>query len=200
MKKILPVKIDAIITSECWTYWKMAIIQTLPDYMIWLSSHLDIFQNLDSVYFGKDLKVFSNEYYSDILDIEEIKIYSISYNKIIEFIKNCINSDFYYTVFILKNLNNECNNLHILHDSNNIFHEIFIYGYDDENKVFNSISISENNYFKPTTIAYDKLKNGYLTMQKYFYYNPSQYNFKRDFSYLISRSKVNYKYKTKEYY
>ena len=144
MKRILPIQTNTYLRIECWTYYQMAIIQTLPDYMIWLSSHMDVFYYEaigEGLYFGNRTKPFSPEYYRDILDIEEINLYDVHPDAIIDRIIDELNREYYYIVF--------------LRDDNNDSHEAFIYGYDLEQKLFFSIAINESGKFE---IRYNKLR------------------------------------------
>ena len=47
MKKTLTICEKPIITSECFTYYKMAIIQTIPNYEAWLINRFKLFIDED---------------------------------------------------------------------------------------------------------------------------------------------------------
>lgn len=186
-KVILPCKINTNLGIECWTFYKMAIIQTLPEHMNWLSSHMNIFcgELGEGVYFGKDNRPHDSAYYSDILDIEEIDIYSVAPNKIAERIKHELNNDFYYVVF--------------LRNEEGFSHEIFIYGYDDSNHSFNTVAIGENGHFCETLISYETVIEQYCNNYEYLKLNPDQYYCKSNFGYVMYRMKPNTKYIRKNY-
>ena len=188
MKKILPIQTNTYLRVECWTYYQMAIIQTLPDYMIWLSSHMDVFYYEaigEGLYFGNRTKPFSPEYYRDILDIEEINLYDVHPDAIIDRIIDELNREYYYIVF--------------LRDDNNDSHEAFIYGYDLEQKSFSSIAINESGKFEPTEISFEDVIEGYSKEYKYYKDNCNQYYCRRSFGYIMSRMKPSLRYLTQNY-
>lgn len=188
-RKILPVLLNTKLQIECWTYYKMAIIQTLPNYMNWLSSHMDLFYGdmSEGLYYGNLPKLNQPEYYSDILDIEEIDLYSVSVDKIVDEIKNTINEDFYYLLYIRTN------------DQDS--HEVFIYGYDDKERFFHSLGLENNGHFGPVKISYERLYDGYSSEIEFFKEHPEDYYRRRDFGfgYVMCRIKPNYRYISKNY-
>ena len=73
--KKLPLKKNPIITSECWTYYKMAIIETHANAQAWLASHMKLMSTTDpfaKAFYGENMCIHNMHYYADILDIEEI--------------------------------------------------------------------------------------------------------------------------------
>ena len=186
MKKTLPVEINAKLKIECWTYYKMAVIQTLPDYMRWLSSHMKVVGGVfgKAVYFGEQ-KPHPPGYFSDILTIEEIDLFSVSPGSIAKRIIREIDDGWYYVVF--------------LRDGDNDSHEAFIYGYDDTEEVFYTISFNNELQFYANTISFAQLENGYRTDYEYYINNPQDYYSKFDFGYVMSRIKPTDKYIRKNY-
>ncbi len=167
----------------------MAVIQTLPNHMNWLSSHMDLFfgDMSEGLYYGNLPRLNQPEYYLDILNIEEIDLYSVSGDKIIDEIKNAIDDDFYYLVYTRTN--------------NQDSHEVFIYGYDDEECTFNSFGLRDNGHFGPVKISYDRLRDGYNNEIGFFKEHPEDYYRRRDFGfgYVMCRMKPNYRYISKNY-
>lgn len=186
MEKILPVELDTKLKIECWTYYKLSIIQTLPNHMNWLSSHMDIYAGEmgEGVYFGNQKPHLPN-YYSDILHIEEIDLYDVATERIVDRIKSEIDNDFYYVLF--------------LRDANGFSHEAFIYGYSDKHDVFYTISMNENKQFYSHEISYRELSNGYRNDYNYYIDNPDLYYHRHDFGYVMSRIKPEMKYINKNY-
>lgn len=41
--KILDVCSNPLITSECWTYYKFAVMQTSDYFDVWLTNHMDLY-------------------------------------------------------------------------------------------------------------------------------------------------------------
>ena len=55
MKKILNISNDTLVNSECWTYYKFAIMQNSKSFDVWLTNHMELYieQNGNAV-FGYD--------------------------------------------------------------------------------------------------------------------------------------------------
>ena len=95
MKK-LKVAQDALVTSECWTYYKLAVAQTSPKFNEWLATHLQVFTySYGDTVFGECGKMYPISYFSDILDIKEIDVFDVSQENIIDFIIEQIDNGFY---------------------------------------------------------------------------------------------------------
>lgn len=79
MNKTLPVELNACIKTECWTYMRMCVIQTMENYEKWLYTHMTTFVdcNTRTSYFGDYTKVHSSDYYRDILETEELSIFAL---------------------------------------------------------------------------------------------------------------------------
>lgn len=77
-EKILNISNDLLINSECWTYYKFAIIQTSDYFETWLTNHMDLYidQNANAI-FGNDGMMYPLSYYSDILNIGEKHILDV---------------------------------------------------------------------------------------------------------------------------
>lgn len=187
MKKNLPICESPALTMECWTSYKLAIIQTLPNHMNWLASHLNIYWATmgEKLYFGTGPKPHNMEYYSDILTIQEMDLYSIKPSDIVKHIKSCINNDFYYVVF--------------LRNENGQVHDNLLYGYDDSANAFDAFALSENGRFNRKTITYEELYNGYHNNYVYYEENTANYYERHDFGYVMYVMKPNSKYIEKNY-
>ena len=186
-KVVLPISTNTELKIECWTFYKMSIIQTLPEYMNWLSSHMNIFYGEigEKIYFGIGPHPHDVTYFSDILDIDEIDLYAVKPSNLIKKIKSEIDMDYYYVVF-LRNEEGES-------------HEIFIYGYDDNITSFYTFDLIENGNFVPALIRYDKVEEHYCNDYQYYLHNPEQYYCKIKFGYVMYRIKTRNKYKHKNY-
>lgn len=187
MRKILPVELQAKVTTECWNYYKLAIIQTMPDYEKWLSSHLNLSVgiNTDEVYFGAYGKPHNSDYFSDILDIREYNIYELSSETIIEWVKTQIDQDWYCSVFLGSRWEN--------------LHECFIYGYDCEALQFYTISLNEWGHFQENIVSFGWLQDGYRNLIRFYQSHPDLYLSKKSFNFLVSCLKPCDKYLTKDY-
>lgn len=187
MNRILPLELKSKIQTECWTYYKLAIIETLPNYENWLSSHMSVCIDTvdEQVYFGNENKPHPLEYYSEILDIEELDLCSIYSDSLIEKIKERINNGWYFVTFVC--------------DENEYLHEVFLYGYADEENTLFSISLNERGHFEQRIISNEWLKIGYQRLLEYFKRNPESYYSRRDYGYLIFCLRPCYKYFYKDY-
>lgn len=87
MKKILNISNDTLVNSECWTYYKFAIMQNSKSFDVWLTNHMELYieQNGNAV-FGYDGMMYPLSYYGDILNIREKHILDISAEQIVSFL------------------------------------------------------------------------------------------------------------------
>ena len=159
MIKKLPIVIkDAEIVSECWTFERMAILQTSPYATDWLASHMNIFMT-DSfyTYFGENFHMYRPQYYEDILNQKKINIFQIPDSQILDEIKQKIDSGDYVVICTMLGYNSE---------NNPYFHEILIYGYDDDNKCFFT-TLMENRIFTESTFPYESVSNAFPLVKKH---------------------------------
>lgn len=186
-KKSLPVIINPSLKMECWTYYKMAILQTLPEHMNWLAAHMNLYYGDmgEGLCFGSGPTPHPPEYFCDILNIEEIDLFAVRSCDIVNRIKSEINNNYYFVVF--------------LRYSDNVSHESFIYGYDDSTKVFKTVSFGNSLGIHPSEISYDEVQMGYHNDVEFFKNHPSLYYIRRSFGYVMSRIQPVKKYLTKNY-
>ncbi len=134
MMKKLPIVLPPDIVSECWTIYKMAVIQTHPNVEEWLAS-----KKLDVFLYGKNRPFFGEfgecgamyplSYFNDILQCHEVTI--ANPGDIVEVVEREIDQGHYLVV--------DLNFTTLMHDTAHeapYIHEILIYGYDEERKVF----------------------------------------------------------------
>lgn len=185
MKQILPVQLIAYINTECWTYIRMCIIQTLPNYQKWLFSHMTMFTNCQekTIYFGDYRYVLSTDYYKDILNITEKNIFAI--DDIKAFIIEHINNDDYISVFV--------------RHSNDYDHEIFIYVYDDSTEEFDSVALWDNGKFVSKKIKYKEIVQGFSKLKKALMNNPNPLFQRREYTFLLCTLKPCYEYLSRDY-
>ena len=133
MKK-LPIVLPPDIVSECWTIYKMAIIQTHPNVEEWIASKkLDVF--FDAKYrpfyakYGENGTMYPLSHFHDILNYGEVPIHDP--DDIIDRIQREIEDGRYIVVDLnFTTLTGDTD-----HDAPYI-HEILIYGYDQERRIF----------------------------------------------------------------
>lgn len=155
MEKILPIEIKPMVTSECWTYYKFAILQTVNSFDYWLSTHMAIcMDNNGRVLFGENGSIYPLSYYSEILSVSEKKYGSISKSDIIDFLICEIDKGNY--VILDVNYNKIANRSREVFR----FHETLIYGYNKKEKVFYSPILS-NGIFRQEKISFDCMAESY---------------------------------------
>ncbi len=165
---------------------RMCIIQTLPNYEKWLYTHMTmIVENIDIVpLFGECTCPHPADYYSDIIDIEEINIFAVSVDEIIEYIKDNINNGFYISVFVRM--------------ESGYNHEVFIYGYNDDEKKFSSVALNDLG-FLPQEVEYEYIKNSYRLLVEQYLEIPVDIFSRRPYNYLLSRIKPIDRYLRRNY-
>ena len=157
-KVILPINTNTSITSECWTYNKLAIIETSPYASSWLASHFELyFDNNFNVFFGKYNDLYHLDYFNEILQYEEIPIQNIDAKKIVDLIINEIINMNYVVVYLP-------------HDRTMI-HEIILHGFDIENRCFFYTDII-NGKFRETSISFEAFEIAHNKVYEYFKAHP----------------------------
>ena len=186
-KKELPLELNSDIKMECWTNYKMAIIKTLPNFMNWLSSHIDVYYDeiWGGIFFGEGTRPHDSEYYRDILDIEEVDLFTIAPDDIVDVIKYAINHNYYYVVY--------------LRNQEGASHEILVYGYDDSVSSFLTLSNRQKKGFLPDKILYSQVEEEYKSDFTFYKEHSEMYYERRFFGYVMSKIKPVNKYQFKNY-
>lgn len=186
--KKLPIIIKPMITSECWTYYKMAIIQTIPNYEIWLANRFQIYTNeYNDSNFGENGKIYPLSYFSDILEIHDEKILTIPSNKIIEFIVNKIDQGTYLVIDT-----NLCK-LHNIPNSPLKFHETLVYGYDTEKEEL-LVTLLINHTFHEVNITFQAFQDSYSDILNYYLRNKDRIFTRRKYYHGVTSLKPKLKY------
>ena len=85
----LPIKIRPVITSECWTYYKLAIMQTSPEFVPWTVNHMRMYTEFTAhSAYGDDGTIYTLEHFNDFLEIEDGNLMSVGENDIIDYLVN----------------------------------------------------------------------------------------------------------------
>ena len=168
MKK-LPLKVDALILSECWTYFRMAIIETSPFKETWIATHFRIFSYHDfSVMFGENGRMHPMNYFSDILSFREIPVSQVSCNNLIETLIKEIEQDSYVIL--------DCNFPKIFPDASEEFHlhETYLFGFDDEKEVFYGTVLQNSGRFEEMEIPFGRVLAAFADIPSYFSKYPEE--------------------------
>lgn len=154
----LPIKTNASITSECWTYYKLSIIETSPNADAWLASHfLLYFDNNFNAFLGENNSIYNLDYYNDILEYEEIPIERIDPENIIKIIIDEIRLGNYIVVY--------------LPHPRSTIHEIVIHGYDVYNELF-FYNYLVNGKFTEISMSFTDFKREHDKVYSFFKKNP----------------------------
>lgn len=161
-KKILEIEKNVLITSECWNYYKFAIIQTIPGFEYWLTNHMKVFlEQGGRAVFGENGTMYPISYFFDLLEFKDGNILSINPNSIIEFLLNKIDANEYIIIDL---------NYDKIKDHNATtfrLHETLIYGYDFEKKEFIT-PILEGDIFKESHVAFEAVEKAYGDAWNYY--------------------------------
>lgn len=185
----LPIQINALITSECWTYYKMAIIETSPCRHTWMASHIIPYVSNDfRSLFGENGTMYPLNYYSDILSMDEIFLQQVNDTNIIErIIKK--NENGYYIII-------DCNLPMLFREECEGFylHETLLFGFDEKEKVFFTTALQQSRIFKDVKIPFHRLINSFKNMSFHFKNNPETMVNRRNYFYNITRLRLNEDY------
>ncbi len=188
-QKKLPLEMKPLIMSECWTFNKLAIIQTLPNFDLWLASHLKIYTRGDGkAFFGEYGTRHPLSYYCDILEIREKRRYNLASDQLIDYIISEIDQGNYLVIDV--NLNKLTN----INATTFFRHIVMIHGYDILSQEF-FVPIYSNFTFKEIRVKFDAFKASYEDAQNYFYQNENEIFRRRNFFLGITILTPRYNYK-----
>jgi len=158
MIKTLPIKIDAIVQSECWTYYKLAIIEAYKNGRDWIASHMPLYvDGKGSAWFGNsDNAILGMRYFSDILLFEKMSFWEINVNEIIDSIINLIDSNKYALIYLFTPPDYKKE------------HDYLIYGYDKDNKKFFTSNIKNGGRFIKCSISFNEFIKGFIEIRKWY--------------------------------
>ena len=150
--KRLPVKADAAIMTECWTYVKLAVIQSSSLGNAWLATHFDIFiDNEFKIHFGHIDKAYRMMDYNDLLDYSEINYLNVHPSRIVDLLISEIENNNYVSLFLS--------------------HFYLVHGFDNEKKVFN-ICCGVGGGFKENLYTYSEVEALYTQFYECYHNSP----------------------------
>ena len=187
----LPFDYNAAVVTECWTFYRLAIIQTTPFGREWLASHLRVFmQRRFRVYFGENFQIYYHQYYHDILRYEGIDIRTLPPESLVDLLKRHVRQGRYTLV--------ECDfdQLNGQPSGKPVFHEILVYGFDDERQVFFTPVLGASRRFSRWEVPYACLIESYRSMRKYMTAHPAeQYHLMNHYHYMVTRISIDPHYR-----
>ena len=160
-QKKLPIVIDNYVKSECWTQILLSIIQTSKAAPAWIAAHIGIIGTEEMDYnYGNLSKIFSYRNALDILNFEEVSIWNIKPENIVEYLKSEIDAD-NYMIVELKHESDDKQKYWI--------HEQLIFGHDDEQQaLFGSVLDNKKGKFVEISISYNEMKDLYSNSYEHF--------------------------------
>lgn len=163
--KVLKIKKKPFITSECWSFYRLAILQTSIYADAWLSSHMDIFfiENQFCAVFGDySGRNYGIDYFNDILKYEKIEMKNYSYIEFCNMLFCEINSNNYVVL--------DLNFSYLSCDREDKFklHENLIYGYDKQKEIFYSFTLKSNGEFVDVELGFDEVYKSYNSIYRYY--------------------------------
>jgi len=171
-RKLLQMEKKPMITSECWSYYMFAVIQTAAHFNMWLAGHMSIYMQNDMILFGEVSK-YRLSYYGDILDIGEQSIYSVSEKEIAKFLIEQIDKGYCIILDM---------NIHKLYDPASedfLLHETLIYGYDTKCKMFLT-PLLLNGTFREKAVPFESVEESYKDIRNHYEQNVDQLFTRRD--------------------
>lgn len=186
VRKLLQVEKTPMITSECWSYYKFAVMQTTNYFDMWLASHMNIYMQNDSVIFGEGSR-YPLSYYGEILEISEQGIHLVSEKEISQFLIDQIDNGYYIILDM---------NINKLYDSASMdfrMHETLIYGYDTKCKRFLT-PLLLNGTFKEKSVSFESVEDSYKDILNYYRQNVGRLFSRRDWFAPITLIKPKYNY------
>ncbi len=162
-KKTLKISENPIVSSECFSYFKMGIIQTIPNYEEWLGDRFKLFIDSDGdARFGEHGVIYTLSSFSDILKIEDGRIFEVDKERLIPFIMESIDAGKYVMLDLnFAKISEKC-------ERDFQLHETLVYGYDlaaEELIVTELVNFS----FREARIPFDKARDAYEDVRRFFY-------------------------------
>ncbi|MCI9414474.1 MAG: hypothetical protein HFJ79_04740 [Clostridiales bacterium] len=157
MKQILPICIENSLPTECWSYYRFAIIEAYPHLIPWMVQHYQhIFSGYGwEVFHGQNgAKYDQLTYYSDALITHGMYHEEVSSSDLIPFIREKINQGLYPLI--------ECDYSLLLGKEPGHTHEVLVYGYDDENQ-FIFFPFLKNVKWKSKTVGYADFQRAFAS-------------------------------------
>ncbi|MDR1326445.1 MAG: hypothetical protein LBK00_10460 [Treponema sp.] len=181
--KQLPIKLRPAITSECWTYNRTCIIETDPSGPEWVASHYTLFMHSGGhISFGDGFDKPSMSYY-DILEHQCVPLEQYGARELIQRFEQWIDEGYYVIVDVnLGDLVKDYKNFKV--------HEILLYGYDEQRRVFYSpLQNERNGQFESFELEYDVIPPAIESVVAYYREAPLD-RFERFFNFFYPLSKL----------
>lgn len=176
-RNILPITIDSLITSECWTFYKFAVMQTTATYKDWLMDFMKVWTDEKGIsFFGSPKERTQQSYYSDVLEIKDGHLLSRSPETIIDYIIDNIDSGYYVLL--------DVNYRRLYGDEQSFYlHEVLLHGYDRQKEIFYAPTLTSG--FVEDVIPFEDLKCAFADVLKYYHEDHNNIFWRRYWTYGI---------------
>ena len=163
MKKTLPLALEnAAVVTECWTFEKLAVIQTSPLAEDWLASHLRLYiDTCFCAHFGETSDLHRPMYYDDLLHSRQLDYRRFTPETIVGAVKEQLEEGRYVSLYADWSLG----------QGEPAFHELLFYGYDDERQALLA-PLLKNRTFCPVWIPYSYIESTFPSVLDYFKADP----------------------------
>lgn len=141
--------------TECWVFNRLAILKTSKYYEDWVASHYPLYADADLNFFFGETSSLLPDYHDTILERKHINLFTLSQDRIVEKAKEML-ADGYYLIMTIK--------VPVEIES---YHEVLLYGFDDEEECFFAIGIHER-FFRRITYRYSYIRNSFLDVKQHY--------------------------------
>lgn len=178
MKKLL-FSYDNQLNGECWTFYKLAILNTSQIAKSWLATHIEFYinENMCGGYSNADGDYYRMRYFADILAMRRLPVSVIIPRELIDIIMKEIDISHYIVVYVNSKRLNNIKGLSL--------HELLIYGYD-ENKRVCFCPVLCHGRFIEKEIPFDIIVEAYNDARNHFLSNGWNLLVKRSFFFGIT--------------
>lgn len=174
--KMLPIKIDAAVMTECWTHVKLSVTQASPHGAAWLASHFEIYMDNEyKIYFGHINQPFRMIHFAEILSFKEIDILSIDPAHMADALIREINQNNYMLINLLF--------------EGNIFHYYLFHGYDKKTRMLYFARLIDG-AFRQVSMSFDDVNKYYTDFYNYRLRNPEMFHSIGSNSYCLTKISV----------
>ncbi len=158
MEKVLTLNMNIDLTTECFTFFRLAIALSSDKNIPWYIEHFNNY-SLANYRWGNKYTMYYDNYeyfthFDSVLDVK--KVYLV--NNIVTDIIEAINNNGYFMV--------NCDSYYIQGDQNyqkeHVSHELLIFGYNEEQQEFDFVSANINNViWGKHKLSFENLKAAY---------------------------------------
>ena len=186
-KMKLPIVIKPFVTSECFTFSKFAVMQNSPSFPMWAIRNFKLYLDIYGESSYGEIDSYGLSHFENFLDIKDCKMLNVSIDKFIDYIIDKIDNGYYIIVDVDYNfLINAVFNLELSEPG---VHEVLIYGYDNDKKVF-FVPVLYKGIFREVTVDFNILKKAYSVQFTEYQADKSNLFFRRYYFFGMTAIKI----------